>query len=194
MAIAANQVGVYYCGSFPTEHQHDSGRAGQSGAGTSSGGKPQATLSLPVAGRVPELTPSTNSSTTSSLLNSVQKTFKKETLKRALFKDISAKIPNRSKQPLPKAELEYLEALKALKLGDGAQQELKMRMQQLDLSIHQKYHKLDIDQLSDLVQNYYVKVADSMERTESQLYTLQPAEKTNVSNFLESCVISRNHK
>lgn len=154
-----------------------------------------ATLSIPERGCVPELTsPSTSAiSTTTSLLNSVQKTFKKETLKRALFKDIST--TNRKKQPLPKEELEYLESLKSLKLNDGAQQELKHRMQQLDQSIHQKFQKCnDIEQLSELVQNYFIKVADSMERRDSQFYSLSLAEKTDALNFIESCVISRNHK
>lgn len=163
-------------------------------AGSTSRKAPQATLSAPEAGRVPELT-SPSTSTTASLLNSVQKTFKKETLKRALFKDISVKTPSRPKQqPLPKEELEYLEALKALKLGDKGQHELKMRMQQLDQSIHQKYHKVSIEQLSDMVQQFYIKLADSMEGKDSHLFTLSPTEKTDVLNFLESCVISRNHK
>lgn len=159
-------------------------------------GNTQATLSVPENDSVvPELTsPSTSSSTTSSILNSVQKTFKKETLKRALFKDSAPKTPSRPKAPLPKEELVYLESLKALKLSEKAQHELKVRMQQLDQSIRQKYQKLDIEQMSDLVQNYYVKVADSIERPESHLYSLAPAEKTEVLYFLESCVISRNHK
>lgn len=90
--------------------------------------------------------------------------------------------------------MQYIEALKALKLNDKAQHELKTRMQQLDQSIHQKYHKLDIDQLSDMVQNYYIKVADSLERTDSPFFAMSPAEKTDVLDFFESCVISRNHK
>lgn len=136
--------------------------------------------------------PST-SSHTSSLLNSVQNTFKKETLKRALFKDNSPSNSRAKHQPPPE-ELQYIEALKALKLNDKAQHELKTRMQQLDQSIHQKYHKLDIDQLSDMVQNYYIKVADSLERNDSPFFAMSPAEKTDVLDFFESCVISRNHK
>lgn len=148
------------------------------------------------SGRVPVLTSPSTSSSTSSLLNSVQNTFKKETLKRALFKDNSAKTNSRPKpqQPLPKEELEYLEALKALKLNDKAQHELKARMKQFDLTIHQKYQKLDIESLSDMVQNYYIKVADSMERTESPFYSLTPTEKTDVMNFFENCVMTQNHK
>lgn len=98
------------------------------------------------------------------------------------------------KQPLPKEEQEYLESLKMLKLSDKANHELKMKMQLLDQSIHQKYHKYDIDQLSDMVQNYYIKVADSMERTDSHFYSLSPGEKSDVLDFLERCVISRNSK
>lgn len=103
--------------------------------------------------------------------------------------------PSRAhKQPLPKEELEYLESLKMLKLTDKANHELKTKMQHLDQSIHQKYHKYDIDQLSDMVQNYYSVVADSMERTDSQFYSLSPGEKSDVLDFLERCVISRNSK
>lgn len=154
------------------------------------------TLSQPVPGRVPVLssptTTTTTTTSTSSLLNSVQKTFKKETLKRALT---SVKTPSRaSKQPLPKEELEYLEALKLLKLSDKANHELKTKMQTLDQNIHQKYNKYDIDQLSDMVQSFYTKVADSMERTDSHLFPLSPGEKSEVLDFFERCVISRNSK
>lgn len=81
-----------------------------------------------------------------------------------------------------------------LKLSDAQNHELKMKMQILDQSIHQKYHKYDIDQLSEMVQNYYTKMADSMEKPNSKLYVLSPGEKTDVLDFLERCVISRNSK
>lgn len=155
----------------------------------------QATLSLPEGGRVPELTsPSSSSSTTSSLLNSVQKTFKKETLKRALFNKDSSKSSSQPKQAPSKEELQYNESFKALKLDEKAQQELKLRMNQLYQSIKQKRDKLEADQLSDMVQNFYIKVADSMERPESPFFALSPTEKTEALDFLESCVISRLHK
>ena len=154
----------------------------------------QATLSLP-EGKVPELTsPSSSNSTTSSLLNSVQKTFKKETLKRALFNKDSSKSSSQPKQVPSKEELQYNESFKALKLDEKAQQELKLRVNQLYQSIKQKREKLDVDQLSDMVQNFYIKVADSMERPDSPFFALSPTEKTEALDFLESCVISRLHK
>lgn len=154
---------------------------------------PQPTLSLPQkdTGKVPVLT-SPSTSSTSSLLTSVQKTFKKETLKKAL-KDISIKSPNRPKQPLAKEELEYIEALKSLKLDDKARHELKRRMQELDQHIHQKFTKWDIEQISEMVQTYYSRIADSMERPDSPFFSLGQTEKTDALNFYESCVISRNH-
>lgn len=154
-------------------------------------------LPNPSSNRVPVLFSSATPSASSSILNSVQKTFKKETLKRALFKDrdkTSTITLERSKQPLAKDELEYIEALKALKLSERMNQELKHKMQVLDQSIHQKYHKQDIDRVAEMVQNYYVKVENSMEATDSNFHSLSPAEKANVMDFLERCVMNRNHK
>lgn len=140
---------------------------------------------------------SQSSSAGSSILTSVQKTFKK----RVLFKD-KTKAPSQSKAGpdqthkarMDKEELEYVEALKALKLDEKANGELKRRMQMLDQSIHQHYHKHDIEGLSNLVQDFYVKMAEKMDTRSSSLSTLTATERTDVMDFFERCVMGRNHK
>ncbi|XP_055687773.1 rab5 GDP/GTP exchange factor [Lutzomyia longipalpis] len=95
---------------------------------------------------------------------------------------------------LDKAELEYAEALKQLKLADETKKELKYLIQMFDQLIHKKYTSYNVDKISDSVQNSYIKMSDYMLAEGSAFETTTPEQREEILDFFEKCVMTRNHK
>uniref|UniRef100_A0A6B2EM61 Putative vacuolar assembly/sorting protein vps9 n=1 Tax=Phlebotomus kandelakii TaxID=1109342 RepID=A0A6B2EM61_9DIPT len=95
---------------------------------------------------------------------------------------------------LDKAELEYAEALKQLKLADDTKKELKYLIQMFDQLIHKKYTSYNVEKISDSVQTSYIKMSDYMSVEGSAFETTTPEQKEEILDFFEKCVMTRNHK
>ncbi|GAB0090453.1 rab5 GDP/GTP exchange factor [Sergentomyia squamirostris] len=96
--------------------------------------------------------------------------------------------------PLDKAELEYAEALKNLKLADETKKELKYLIQMFDQLILKKYPGYNVDKISDSVQNSYIKMSEYMNTEGSAFENTTAEQKEEILDFFEKCVMTKNHK
>lgn len=95
---------------------------------------------------------------------------------------------------LDKSEIEYLEALKQLKIPDPAKKDLKRLIQQLDNIIRKKYASYNIDEISETVQNSYIQFADLINSEQLNFKGIEPEIRDQVMDFFEKCVMTKNHK
>uniref|UniRef100_A0A1L8DVM8 Putative vacuolar assembly/sorting protein vps9 n=1 Tax=Nyssomyia neivai TaxID=330878 RepID=A0A1L8DVM8_9DIPT len=102
--------------------------------------------------------------------------------------------PRQYTKVLDKAELEYAEALKQLKLADETKKELKYLIQMFDQLIHKKYTSYNVDKISDSAQNSYIKMSDYMIAEGSAFEGTTPEQREEILDFFEKCVMTRNHK
>ncbi|XP_059614271.1 rab5 GDP/GTP exchange factor [Phlebotomus argentipes] len=109
-------------------------------------------------------------------------------------KESAEKRQHAKVHPLDKAELEYAEALKQLKLADETKKELKYLIQMFDQLIHKKYTSYNVEKISDSVQTSYIKMSDYMAIEGSPFEGTTPEQKEEMLDFFEKCVMTRNHK
>lgn len=88
----------------------------------------------------------------------------------------------------------YLNFLQQLKIPDKAKHELKYLIQMLDNAIRKKYTCNNIDELSETVQNGYIKFADYINTADTQFGTLSADVQEQVINFFEKIIMAKNYK
>lgn len=84
-----------------------------------------------------------------------------------------------------------------LKIPDNAKKELTYLIQMLESVIKKKYATSNIVEISESVQNSYVKFADFIHSADSQFAPIveQSAElMEQITDFFEKVVMTRNHK
>ncbi|XP_031623766.1 rab5 GDP/GTP exchange factor [Contarinia nasturtii] len=110
-------------------------------------------------------------------------------------KEIGKPIKQRtSPHVIDKFELECIEILKHLKIPDNAKKELTYLIQMLENVIKKKYLNSNIVELSESVQNSYVKFADFINSPESQFSNVSSELIEQIIDFFEKVVMTRNHK
>lgn len=81
-----------------------------------------------------------------------------------------------------------------MKIPDNAKKELTYLIQMLENVIKKKYLNSNIDELSESVQNSYVKFADFINSSDSQFANVSPELIEQIIDFFEKVVMTRNHK
>lgn len=81
-----------------------------------------------------------------------------------------------------------------MKIPDIAKKELTYLIQMLENVIKKKYLNSNIDELSESVQNSYVKFADFINSADSQFAHVSPELIEQIIDFFEKVVMTRNHK
>lgn len=97
------------------------------------------------------------------------------------------------RQPMDKLELEYQEALKALKIEDAGKRELKYFIEMLDQKIRKKHTDCSIEEVSEIVQNGYTKFKEYMNVENSKFVNVPQETKEQVLDFFEKCIMTMNH-
>ncbi|XP_055530544.1 rab5 GDP/GTP exchange factor [Wyeomyia smithii] len=110
-------------------------------------------------------------------------------------KEVSEK-PSRQhhiRQPIDKLEQEYHEALKALKIEDAAKRELKYFIEMLDQKIRKGHSDKSIEEVSEFVQNGYIKFQEYMNVENSKFANVSQETKDHALDFFEKCIMTMNH-
>lgn len=81
-----------------------------------------------------------------------------------------------------------------LKVPDIAKKELTYLIQMLENVIKKKYLNSNIADLSESVQNSYVKFAEFINSTDSQFANVSSELIEQINDFFEKVVMTRNHK
>lgn len=97
------------------------------------------------------------------------------------------------RQPMDKLEQEYQEALKALKIDDAAKRELKYFIENLDQKIRKKHSDSSIEEVSEIVQNEYIKFREFMNVENSKFANVSHETKEQAFDFFEKCIMTMNH-
>lgn len=87
-----------------------------------------------------------------------------------------------------------LHTLQQLKIPDKSKKELKYFIQMLDSVIRKKYGTYNVTEISESVQNSYVKLLDFMNTEDSSFVTISPEMQELVIDFFEKIVMTKNHK
>uniref|UniRef100_U5EY36 Putative rab guanine nucleotide exchange factor gef 1 n=1 Tax=Corethrella appendiculata TaxID=1370023 RepID=U5EY36_9DIPT len=118
--------------------------------------------------------------------------FKKSTTPTSTKTDVEKPIKH---HVLERSEIEYLEALKALKIEDTAKRELKYFIQMLDNVIRLKATTTSIEEISESVQNGYSKLQEYMNMENSKYFgDLTPEQKEQILDIFEKCIMTKHHK
>lgn len=97
------------------------------------------------------------------------------------------------RQPMDKLEQEYQDALKALKIEDAAKRELKYFIEMLDQKIRKKHSDCSIEEVSEIVQNEYIKFREYMNMENSKFVNVPQETKEQALDFFEKCIMTMNH-
>jgi len=100
---------------------------------------------------------------------------------------------SKSPRRMERHEIEFIEGLRAIRIVESAKNEIKLFFRVVEENIRKKYSTLNIDEISECIQNDYAKFAEYLEQT-ANFADLTPELKEQIIDFFEKSIMTKYYK